>query len=191
MAPSGTCIPVLIDATCIGPSSLSVLFMVTTRGAKVSLHDHAEYWFACVRHPGLLSWGMPRGRENAPVGSKLRPDGVGIGVASKSEPCEPVTCGCLVVVSNGDRSSCKQCNVRFLFRLVVFSLDLVVVLLGNNGANANSDSNCKAQEHNCGADNNPHGESAPQLLLMPRNCGLLWIWLFGVALFGGQQGRRG
>jgi hypothetical protein len=35
--------------------------------------------------------GMPKGNENAPVGSGLSPDGVGIGVASKSDPCEPVT----------------------------------------------------------------------------------------------------
>jgi hypothetical protein len=103
--------------------------MVTTRGANVSLHDHAEYWFACVRHPGLLSWGMPRGRENAPVGSKPSPDGVGMGVASKSEPCEPVTWGCLIVVSNSNGNWWKLCNLRFLFWRVVFSLGIVTVLL--------------------------------------------------------------
>ena len=57
-----------------------------TRGAKVILHDHAEYWFACVRHPGLLSCGIPRGSAKAPVGSGNSPAGVEMGTASKSDP---------------------------------------------------------------------------------------------------------
>jgi hypothetical protein len=43
---------------------------------------------------------MPSGKEKAPVGRGPRPGGVGMGVASKSEPCEPVTWGCLLVVSH-------------------------------------------------------------------------------------------
>jgi hypothetical protein len=83
--------PVLIDATCMGPSLVIVVLTVTRSGAKVNLHDHAEYWLAWVRQPGLLSIAMPKGNENAPVGSGVNPDGVGMGVASKRDPCGPVT----------------------------------------------------------------------------------------------------
>ena len=65
-------------------------------GAKVILQDHAEYSFAWTKQPGLASCGNPSGREYAPVGSDENPWGVGIGVAPKSEPVGPVTCGCLV-----------------------------------------------------------------------------------------------
>jgi hypothetical protein len=72
---------------------------------------------------------MPRGKENAPVGSKLRPDGVGMGVASKSEPCEPVTWGCLIVVRNSNGKVFKECYLRFFFWLLVFSLGIAVTVL--------------------------------------------------------------
>lgn len=68
--------------------------IVMTSGAKVILHDHAEYWFACVRQPGLLSCGTPRGSANAPVGNGIRPGGAEMGIASKRVPLGPVICGC-------------------------------------------------------------------------------------------------
>lgn len=75
--------------------SRPVLLMVMMMGAKVILQDHAANSLACTRQPGLASCGNPSGSENAPVGSVDNPIGVEMGVAPKSEPLGPVTCGCL------------------------------------------------------------------------------------------------
>lgn len=90
MARLGTAEPCLMEATFSQPAISDVSLTVSTRGANVILQDHAEYWLACVRQPGLLSCGMPSGKAKAPVGKGKRPEGVGMGTASKSDPFGPV-----------------------------------------------------------------------------------------------------
>jgi hypothetical protein len=81
---------------------------------------------------------MPKGSEKAPVGSKPRPGGVGIGVASKSEPYEPDTWGRLLGVSKDDLWTWN--HLRFIGLAMMGFLFVGLFFLGNSGTDGCSES---------------------------------------------------
>lgn len=139
----GTEGPLFIEATWKVWSPTTVSFIVKTSGAKVILHDQAEYWLACVKHPGLLSCGMPRGSAYEPVGKGMSPTGVEMGTASKSDPFWPMTWGCLERVSECSKMGPLQ-HLRFVGRVLgALRVRIIVILLCNKSTDGCTKSNSK------------------------------------------------